>query len=67
MITNRNLAGTTSQRRLVILCGTVREIVAPTVVDARLEPVDYVFVRIFTNVFETVRPMQPSKEILAGK
>jgi hypothetical protein len=46
--------------------GTVGEIVAPTVIDARWVPVDYVFVRIFTNCFETARPMQPSKGEFRG-
>lgn len=47
--------------------GTVGEIVAPTVIDARWVPVDYVFVRIFTNCFETAGPCSRPRENFVGR
>jgi hypothetical protein len=58
----KKLAGTTSQRRLGIGSGTVREIAAPTVIDARWKLSITFLCGIFTNFLETVRPVQPSNE-----
>jgi hypothetical protein len=58
------LAGTTSQRRLGIGSGTVREIAVPTVIDARWKLSITFLCGFFRNFLETVWPMQPSKEDL---
>jgi hypothetical protein len=47
----RNLAGTTSQRRLGIGSGIVKEIVAPTAIDVSVTLDEYVRCKIFRKCF----------------
>jgi hypothetical protein len=51
MYLTRNMAGTTSQRRLGIGSGTVREIVVPTPIDVTVTLDEYVLCKIFRKCF----------------